>query len=1296
MDPLSITASIVALLQLSNKVISYLNDVEDASKDRAKCAIEATNLHSLLTSLRFRLEEGDASSPWYAAIRGLATKKGPLDQFKETLEVLQARITSGKGRFGQAIDVLTWKFKKEEVDRILQCMERLKTLIGIALQMDHFKLSQAISNDMTFVRGLMPSMQADLESIQQGLDRAQLDALKAWISPIDFLAQQSDILRHRHQNTGQWFLSAPEFTDWLDGATSNRTLFCPGMPGAGKTMLAAVTVDHLVTSVRTSTTGVAWLYCSYKSRIEQNVEALLKAILQQLVLANTPGVVQLAKQLQQHHNTRGSRPTKDELLETLQTSSAQLTRFYIVIDALDECAVENGTRRQLSACLAQMRNSTDVRLMVTSRHIPDIVQEFRDALKIEIRARDEDIKPFIQGQLDRLPRCVQHDPELQRMIQEKVAGAIDGMFLLARLYIDSLLDKRTKSKICSTLERLSKEVKTVERAYDHAIERLESQLPEDAALAKRVLTWIVYAERALTTSELCHALAVESGETSLDIDNILDEADVVSVCAGLVTTDECSNVIRLVHYTTQEYLEGIRETWSPGGQLYIAITCLTYLSFDTFRHGRCSSDGRLEDRLIKHPFFEYAAHNWGKHASSVQENLFDLAASILTDDGSMSSIVQATSVYRYGPHLYSQNYPRIKTGLHLLSELGLHILADKILANLPSTTGHWITEKDNDSRTCLYIAALHGHEPMVHMLLAKGVDVNEDCGRHGSALFAAVRMGHTGTVELLLDSGASIEANAPKLRSILQIAFQNNDRTMALLLLQRGADAAITDQLQQTPLELACRRGWYDVVQVLMNQNLAATMTAYNSYGATLLNEACFHGHPKVVKLLLERGVDAGSPGKEGWIPIHAAASKGYSQVVQILIENGTSPNTMDNRRWMPIMYAAQRGHVEAVRVLLLNKARLDIYDNNERGPIQMASYHGFPKVVEQLATFDPSLDMRDRRGSTALHEAAAQGHLDVVLLLLGRGADANICDNQKRTPIIAASSHGHAEVVRTLMHHGANLPATVFNGWPALTMAAHNGHDDIVEMLLPTCSGSQVASSIPVSFLFLLVEKGRLSTLQLINSQLKIDFACSDPHGGSLLHAAVLHRQYDTFTFLKDLGLDMFAIDQKGDDLICYAASSGSLPLLDAVRRYVPLTRAYSERGWSPLHWACKVGAQSVVERLVQAGERGQSFATHQPASNWNPVDIAIYHGHMDMLQDLSSECKNALGPMTPGRKPAKIVANIMCDGCHHVVFGARFRCRTCYDFDYCFMCKPLLDHLHEGHGWDYNEPLISTSDFE
>ena len=61
MDPLNVTASIIAILHLSAKVLSYLNDVNDVSKDRAQCAIEAGNLYSLLLNLRFRLEGGDPS-----------------------------------------------------------------------------------------------------------------------------------------------------------------------------------------------------------------------------------------------------------------------------------------------------------------------------------------------------------------------------------------------------------------------------------------------------------------------------------------------------------------------------------------------------------------------------------------------------------------------------------------------------------------------------------------------------------------------------------------------------------------------------------------------------------------------------------------------------------------------------------------------------------------------------------------------------------------------------------------------------------------------------------------------------------------------------------------------------------------------------------------------------------------------------------------------------------------------------------------------------------------------------------
>jgi hypothetical protein len=117
------------------------------------------------------------------------------------------------------------------------------------------------------------------------------------------------------------------------------------------------------------------------------------------------------------------------------------------------------------------------------------------------------------------------------------------------------------------------------------------------------------------TKELCYALAIEPGDKSLNKDNIYEVEDIISVRAGLVTVDEESNIIRLVHYTTQEYFERIRLEWNPSAQKEIAVGCLTYLSFDTFRSGSCANDKAFEQRLADNAFFDYSAQGTGTRPS---------------------------------------------------------------------------------------------------------------------------------------------------------------------------------------------------------------------------------------------------------------------------------------------------------------------------------------------------------------------------------------------------------------------------------------------------------------------------------------------------------------------------------------------------------------------------------------------------------------------------------------------------------------------------------------------------------
>ena len=135
MEPLSIAANIIAAVQLTGAVIGYLIDIKDASTDREQYALEASNLYNLLVTLRFRLE-GRSNEPWYTAVRALGVENGPLDQYKHALEQLLTRIAGGSG-IKKMGNTLLWKFRKEEVKGLLSRMEHLKTLVQIALEMDH-------------------------------------------------------------------------------------------------------------------------------------------------------------------------------------------------------------------------------------------------------------------------------------------------------------------------------------------------------------------------------------------------------------------------------------------------------------------------------------------------------------------------------------------------------------------------------------------------------------------------------------------------------------------------------------------------------------------------------------------------------------------------------------------------------------------------------------------------------------------------------------------------------------------------------------------------------------------------------------------------------------------------------------------------------------------------------------------------------------------------------------------------------------------------------------------------------
>lgn len=65
------------------------------------------------------------------------------------------------------------------------------------------------------------------------------------------------------------------------------------------------------------------------------------------------------------------------------------------------------------------------------------------------------------------------------------------------------------------------------------------------SLSKRTIYWIVEGRTPLNNKQLCRALAVSLGDSDLDMDNIPGVENVFSVCAGLITVDEETNMMDL-------------------------------------------------------------------------------------------------------------------------------------------------------------------------------------------------------------------------------------------------------------------------------------------------------------------------------------------------------------------------------------------------------------------------------------------------------------------------------------------------------------------------------------------------------------------------------------------------------------------------------------------------------------------------------------------------------------------------------------------------------------------------------
>ncbi|XP_070165470.1 ankyrin repeat domain-containing protein 50-like isoform X2 [Polyergus mexicanus] len=505
--------------------------------------------------------------------------------------------------------------------------------------------------------------------------------------------------------------------------------------------------------------------------------------------------------------------------------------------------------------------------------------------------------------------------------------------------------------------------------------------------------------------------------------------------------------------------------------------------------------------------------------------------------------------------------------------------------------------------------------------------------------------------ELLGESGDINQADSYG-RTVLHTLAADGNASLLELALAACPQAKLeaVDRNGQTPLNLAARHGYADVVRVLLAAGARADHADCD--GWTALRAAAWGGHTQVVEQLLKHGAMVDCADWDQRTALRAAAWGGHEDIVKALLKHGADVNRTDDEGRTALIAAAYMGHSEIVEHLLDFGAEIDHADSDGRTALSVAALcvpanHGYAKVVTILLERGATVDHEDKDGMTPLLVAAFEGHRDVCDLLLEFDADMDHCDVTGRTPLWAAASMGHGSVVKLLLYWGCCVD-TIDNegrivlsvaaaqggtdvvkqllargldeqhrdnsGWTPLHYAAFEGHIEVCEALLEAGAKIDETDNDGKSALMLAAQEGHTS---LVERLLEHHGAPIDQHahdGKTALRLAALEGHYDTVKILLSRNADVNAKDADGRSTLYILALENRLAMARFLLEHASAdVESRDSEGRTSLHVSAWQGHVEMVALLLADGGASVNACDNE---NRTPLHSAAWQGHAAIVR--------------------------------------------------------------------------------
>lgn len=337
-----------------------------------------------------------------------------------------------------------------------------------------------------------------------------------------------------------------------------------------------------------------------------------------------------------------------------------------------------------------------------------------------------------------------------------------------------------------------------------------------------------------------------------------------------------------------------------------------------------------------------------------------------------------------------------------------------------------------EAEPVLLLASGHGNEKICCLLVAAIAASVSDPQWHPRLILRASWLGLDKFVRLLVQNGASVEVKVRDMTPLHYVACNNHTNLARFLIETQPNLVNMTMNTPVTVLHLAGEHGHAEMTDILMEAGPRLDL----EYKVQLMRTACLDGKHAVVRVLLERGVEAEDECKEyEFLPLPGAANYGFTKCVAAILDKERVNIDHGSPGGTALSIAVRNGHLETMRLLLDRGADPDSKNNTQ--PVIVTAAAKLSNLDATRLLMESGRSSIERRTHALRAAAWERTSVAIVRLLLRNGADPN---GQLPSPVLHAAVHGkNTDILQELISKGARLDTVGSEGQSTLHIACDN-----------------------------------------------------------------------------------------------------------------------------------------------------------------------------------------------------------------------------------------------------------------